>query len=428
MLELIIKLIIFTIMPISGFFVIKNLIDSDEKIYSVKNILIIVGLCAANGLIYNSSYKSYTTLFNFCFLIIGYKYIFKISFFQSLLLSIYVMLFSFFSEALLYVFLYSFLNESIVRVFGVTMLFSNLLIGIMINLISLIPFVKKIIKNIFIKMDNYTRFETIFVCIFWIITSSMLCYSISKEPINSWGFWLSLAIEVVFILFMFSHFRDKDRYIGLNEKFDDLYEYVQTMEESLDNEQMNIHEYKNQLSVIRSMTNNKKIKDYIDSLVDKCPDDAKWNTELKNLPKCGLKGLLHYKLACATKKNLNVLITVSPDTASVIKCLSLEDIKQLSRLVGIYMDNAMDAALDTEKKNVALEIYKIKDTVNIVISNSANIDESKVKMIGKKGFTSKGKGHGRGTYLAKKMLLHNKKFSASNSVVKDYYIERIIIN
>ena len=308
------------------------------------------------------------------------------------------------------------------------MLFSNLLIGIMINLISLISFVKKVIKNIFIKMDNYTRFETIFVCIFWIIASSMLCYSISKESINSWGFWLSLAIEVVFILFMFNHFRDKDRYIGLNERFDDLYEYVQTMEESLDNEQMNIHEYKNQLSVIRSMTNNKKIKDYIDSLVDECPDDAKWNTELKNLPQGGLKGLLHYKLACAAKKNLNILITVSPDTAPVIKDLSLEEMKQLSRLVGIYMDNAMDAALDTEKKNVALEIYKIKDTVNIVISNSANIDESKVKMIGKKGFTSKGKGHGRGTYLAKKMLLHNKKFSASNSVVKDYYIERIIIN
>lgn len=428
MLELIIKLVIFTVMPISGFFVIKNLIDSDEKIYSIKNILIIVGLCVANGLIYNSSYKSYTTLLNFCFLIIGYKYIFNISFFQSLLLSVCVMLFSFFSEALLYALLYSFLNENVVRVFGITMLFSNLLIGIMINLISLIPFVKKIIKNIFIKMDNYTRFETIFVCIFWIIASSMLCYSISKESINSWGFWLSLAIEVVFILFMFNHFRDKDRYIGLNERFDDLYEYVQTMEESLDNEQMNIHEYKNQLSVIRSMTNNKKIKDYIDSLVDECPDDAKWNTELKNLPKCGLKGLLHYKLACAAKKDLNVLITVSPDTASVIKSLSLEDMKQLSRLVGIYMDNAMEAALDTEKKNVALEIYKIKDTVNIVISNSANIDESKVKMIGKKGFTSKGKGHGRGTYLAKKMLLHNKKFSASNSVVKDYYIERIIIN
>ena len=284
------------------------------------------------------------------------------------------------------------------------------------------------LKNIFIKLGGFVRLETIFVSTFWIIITSILSYLISRNGFTNIEFWISALIELAFIVFMLNHFMDKDRYIGLNERFDDLYEYVQTMEESLDNEQMNIHEYKNQLSVIRSMTNNKKIKDYIDSLVDECPDDAKWNTELKNLPKCGLKGLLHYKLACAAKKNLNVLITVSPDTAPVIKNLSLEEMKQLSRLVGIYMDNAMDAALDTEKKNVALEIYKIKDTVNIVISNSANIDESKVKMIGKKGFTSKGKGHGRGTYLAKKMLLHNKKFSASNSVVKDYYIVRIIIN
>lgn len=428
MLELIIKLIIFTIMPISGFFVIKNLIDSDEKIYSVKNILIIVGLCVANGLIYNSSYKSYTTLFNFCFLIIGYKYIFKISFFQSFLLSITVMIFSFLSEIIFYILIYAPFNKNLARNYGIEMLMGNLSVGIMIVLISKIKFIKKSIKNIFIKLGGFVRLETIFVSTFWIIITSILSYLISRNGFTNIEFWISALIELAFIVFMLNHFMDKDRYIGLNERFDDLYEYVQTMEESLDNEQMNIHEYKNQLSVIRSMTNNKKNKDYIDSLVDECPDDAKWNTELKNLPKCGLKGLLHYKLACAAKKNLNVLITVSPDTAPVIKNLSLEEMKQLSRLVGIYMDNAMEAALDTEKKNVALEIYKIKDTVNIVISNSANIDESKVKMIGKKGFTSKGKGHGRGTYLAKKMLLHNKKFSASNSVVKDYYIVRIIIN
>ena len=428
MLELIIKLIIFTIMPISGFFVIKNLIDSDEKIYSVKNILIIVGLCVANGLIYNSSYKSYTTLFNFCFLIIGYKYIFKISFFQSFLLSITVMIFSFLSEIIFYILIYAPFNKNLARNYGIEMLMGNLSVGVMIVLISKIKFIKKSIKNVFIKLGGFVCLETIFVSTFWIIITSILSYLISRNGFTNIGFWISALIELAFIVFMLNHFMDKDRYIGLNEKFDDLYEYVQTMEESLDNEQMNIHEYKNQLSVIRSMTNNKKIKEYIDSLVDECPDDAKWNTELKNLPQGGLKGLLHYKLACASKKNLNVLITVSPDTAPVIKDLSLEEMKQLSRLVGIYMDNAMEAALDTEKKNVALEIYKIKDTVNIVISNSANIDESKVKMIGKKGFTSKGKGHGRGTYLAKKMLLHSKKFSASNSVVKDYYIERIIIN
>ena len=54
MLELIIKFLIALVMPISGFFVIKNLIDSEEKIYSVKNILIILGLCITNLLIYTS--------------------------------------------------------------------------------------------------------------------------------------------------------------------------------------------------------------------------------------------------------------------------------------------------------------------------------------------------------------------------------------
>lgn len=387
MLELIIKLIIFTIMPISGFFVIKNLIDSDEKIYSIKNILIILGLCITNLLIYTSDYRSYTTLLNFCFLVSGYKYIFKISFLQSILLSVCLMLFIFIAEILFYVTVYFPFGKKLVRSYSLDMLGWNFLIGIIGVLISKIKFVKKTIKGFFLKVSNFSKFETLIISFFWIFVINILCYSIFKNNFGNLSVWMSAFIELVFILFMFNYFRDKDRYIGLNERFDDLYEYVQTMEESLDNEQMNIHEYKNQLSVIRSMTNNKKIKDYIDSLVDECPD-----------------------------------------TASVIKDLSLEEMKQLSRLVGIYMDNAMDAALDTEKKNVALEIYKIKDTVNIVISNSANIDESKVKMIGKKGFTSKGKGHGRGTYLAKKMLLHSKKFSASNSVVKDYYIERIIIN
>lgn len=428
MLELIIKLVIFTVMPISGFFAIKNLIDSDEKIYSVKNILILIGLCITNELIYTSDYRSYTTILNVGFLVVGYKYIFKISFFQSLLLSICMMLLLSFSELILYTIIYLPFDIQLARNYSIQMLINNIGIGLMINIIANIKFIKKIITNLYVKLGGFTKFETAVVSIFWIIIINLLCYIIFKTNFVNISAWIGVSIEFVFLMFMFNYFRNKDRYIGLNERFDDLYEYVQTMEESLDNEQMNIHEYKNQLSVIRSMTNNKKIKDYIDSLVDECPDDAKWNTELKNLPKCGLKGLLHYKLACAAKKNLNVLITVSPDTASVIKGLSLEDMKQLSRLVGIYMDNAVEAALDTEKKNVALEIYKIKDTVNIVISNSANIDESKVKMIGKKGFTSKGKGHGRGTYLAKKMLLHNKKFSASNSVVKDYYIERIIIN
>ena len=280
MLELIIKLVIFTVMPISGFFAIKNLIDSDEKIYSVKNILILIGLCITNELIYTSDYRSYTTILNVGFLVVGYKYIFKISFFQSLLLSICMMLLLSFSELILYTIIYLPFDIQLARNYSIQMLINNIGIGLMINIIANIKFIKKIITNLYVKLGGFTKFETAVVSIFWIIIINLLCYIIFKTNFVNIPAWIGVSIEFVFLMFMFNYFRDKDRYIGLNERFDDLYEYVQTMEESLDNEQMNIHEYKNQLSVIRSMTNNKKIKDYIDSLVDECPDDATWNTEL----------------------------------------------------------------------------------------------------------------------------------------------------
>lgn len=428
MLELIIKLVIFTVMPVSGFFVIKNLIDSEEKFFSVKNLLIILLLCVANGIIYTSEYKSYTTLFNFLFLIIGYKYIFKISFFQSLLLSICIMIFTSLSEMLFYVFIYSLFNKTIARDYNLEMLVGNIVIGCMIILISNITSIRKLVKNVFVKLEKFSKMETVFISFFWIIIISILCYLIYKNGFSNVGFGIIAFIEFTFILFMINHFRDKNKYINLNEKFDELYEYIQTMEEALDVEQMNIHEYKNQLSMIRSMSDDKKVKEYINSLVEECLDDGKLNTELKNLPKGGLKGFLYYKLAQASRRRLKVLVTVSKETSSVIEKLSVEEEKQLSRLLGIYIDNAMEAAEKTSKKLVSLEFYKIKDTVCIVITNSMIEEETNVELVGNKGFTTKGDGHGRGTYLAKKMLLHNSKFSSENSTVRDYYIEKILIN
>lgn len=424
MLKVIIDLVIALVMPISGFFVIKNLTGSDEKIYSLKNILILVLLALWNLLVYSIEYEYVTTILNFCALIIGYKYIFNLNVFSSFLLCIVLMLFVFASEVLLYAVALSYFSEEI-RDFGVIMLFANILIGVMTVLISKIKYINTIIKKILLKLEE-TKIKTVFTAILWFVVTSLLCYTIFKSPTNNIGFWLSLFIEIVFLVFMINYFRDKDRYISLNEKFDDLYNYIQTMEEYIDSEKLNIHEYKNQLSVIKSMTNNKKIKEYIDSLVVETKIEGEWSSELKNLPKGGLKGLLYYKLAQASSKGINVLVTVSKDCNTVFKKFSLEETKQLSRLVGIYMDNAIEATANTKKKNLTLEIYKIKGNVNIVISNSIEEDID-LKQVTKKGFSSKGKGRGNGLYLAKKMLAKNAKIEAESKILNGFYVQRIII-
>ena len=426
MLKVIIDLATFLVMPISGFFVIKNLTGSDEKIYSLKNVLILFLLVIANALIYNIEYKYMITLVNFFFLVVGYKFIFKKSFFQSLILTVALIILAAISDVVLYIIMSNIFEQSMLKETGIVMLISNILVGVVTVLLSKIKTLIKFITNLLLKSNKNSSAQFLLISSLWIFIISLLCYSIVTSPIYSFTFWIGICIEVVFIVFMLNYFRDKYRYISLNEKFDDLYNYIQTMEEYIDSEKLNIHEYKNQLSVIKSMTNNKKIKAYIDSLVVETKIEGEWSSELKNLPKGGLKGLLYYKLAQASSRGINVLVTVSKDCNSVLKKFSLEETKQLSRLVGIYMDNAIEATANTKKKNLTLEIYKIKGNVNIVISNSIEEDID-LKQVTKKGFSSKGKGRGNGLYLAKKMLAKNTKIEAESKILNGFYVQKIII-
>lgn len=426
MLKVIVDLVTFSVMPISGFFVIKNLTGSDEKTYSLKNVLILILLVIANALIYNIEYKYMITLVNFFFLVVGYKFIFKKSFFQSLILTVALIILAAISDVVLYIIMSNIFEQSMLKETGIVMLISNILVGVVTVLLSKIKTLIKFITNLLLKSNKNSSAQFLLISSLWIFIISLLCYSIVTSPINSFTFWIGICIEVVFIVFMLNYFRDKYRYISLNEKFDDLYNYIQTMEEYIDSEKQNIHEYKNQLSVIKSMTNNKKIKEYIDSLVVETKIEGEWSSELKTLPKGGLKGLLYYKLAQASSKGINVLVTVSKDCNAVFKKFSLEETKQLSRLVGIYMDNAIEATANTKKKNLTLEIYKIKGNVNIVISNSIEEDID-LKQVTKKGFSSKGKGRGNGLYLAKKMLAKNTKIEAESKILNGFYIQRIII-
>lgn len=101
--------------------------------------------------------------------------------------------------------------------------------------------------------------------------------------------------------------------------------------------------------------------------------------KLKELPTGGLKGLMYYKVAIAQKQNVNIEVDVSLKRKSEFKKLNEHKIKVLSNLIGIYFDNAIEAALETEEKNVCLEVYEIKDGIKFVISNTFKRNENFVE-------------------------------------------------
>ena len=423
--EVIIKIFSFCIMPFCGFFVIKNLLGNAPGIYNFKNFLIMCLIILFNFAFYNIEYQAVITILNFCVIVIGYKYIFKLSFFDSFLLAIALMIFVFVSEIILCILILPFSEETLSD-FRSSLVLGNLLVAFISVFLSRIQYCKTLINKLLLKLEKNGKIKIMLIACLWILLISVFCYIIFKSQPNAIDFWSSIFVIIVFIVFMVNHFSDNNKYILLNEKFDSLYDYIQIMENHLSNEELNIHEYKNQLSVIRSMSSDKKICEYIDSLVENNSFCGQWGKELKNLPKGGLKGLLYYKLAQAESKGINLVIDISDKCYSYVESLTIEDVKELSRLMGIYMDNSMEALSNVEKKNLALEIYVVNDEINIAISNSIE-SIVELSLINKNGYTSKGKGRGRGLYLASKIIARNPNFKVTTSIINNYFIQTLTI-
>ena len=260
----------------------------------------------------------------------------------------------------------------------------------------------------------------------WIVVISSTCYVVVHKS-TSVEFYISAVVETIFIVFLVVYFREKNKNAILNERFNSLFDYLQTVEDILETEQLSVHEFKNQLTVIRGMSDNKKINDYIDSIVMVQDLGIEYNSDLRKLPKGGLKGLLYYKCVIAKKKNLNLLININKNSCNTLKDMSIEDIKILSRLLGVYIDNAIEASEISTLKNLSIEIYNKHDKVNIVISNSI-VEGLDISKFHKKGYSTKGKNRGNGLYLVSKILKNNHDFEVSSNIINDYYVQRIIIN
>ena len=155
--------------------------------------------------------------------------------------------------------------------------------------------------------------------------------------------------------------------------------------------------------------------------------DGEIINQLKQLPKGGIKGLMYYKVAIAQKKKINITADVSLEEKSILHKLNEKDIRIICKLIGIYLDNAIEAAEETRKKRLSIEIYELRDKACFVFSNtfkqSANFADRN-----KKGITTKGEGHGNGLYFASKLIQNNDWLESKQEIIDKYYVQQLIIH
>ena len=146
------------------------------------------------------------------------------------------------------------------------------------------------------------------------------------------------------------------------------------------------------------------------------------------MPSNGLKGFFYYKFIEAEKKEINVSVNISKQIEnSFLKNIDTKDFKDLARIIGVYLDNAIEASSSSKDKKLGIEMYLIKEKIEIIITNTFN-NEINLDKLGKESFSTKGKNRGHGLLLVKKILSENDMFEAKNEVRGNIYIQTLKIN
>ena len=414
------------ILNIVSIYVMTTLLHKKYNIFSIKNNIIIIILTLIQTLTYNQSYSIIYIITNYLLLVVVNKVIFQENMYKTIIatciLVITIMLADFFNS----IFIINFISLEKIRSYWYLRVLSNVVVSTLIVIIMSIPIIRKKCIYFINKFGNkYISITSLFIilviCIVFITHNISINFQLNIE------FIANTLTVIALIIFCYIFINENNEFNILNEKYDSLFNYVQTFENWIEKEQLNRHEYKNQLASIRCRTKEKKVKDKIDSIMlDNINITNDTVNQLKPIPNGGLKGLLYYKIAIAENNKLNIELDISIKNPDIIKKLSEDKIKILCRLLGIYLDNAIEAAKETKKKIISIEIYEVDKNINIVITNTFD-NTNDISKRNDKGFTTKGKGHGKGLYFAKKMLDKSNWLEESQSILDKYYIQRLII-
>lgn len=357
-------------------------------------------------------------IFTFAILISAGIRLYKQSHIKSVLFSFVTLFINLCSEIAYALFIVAFMEKDMNYIKSNTFgnLFSNLTI-IIINfvLVSLL-FSHKKIGTVFegIKIKNI--FSVVIFAFMSIISLSIILYFVYFDVSLIGAFIIGLFLICTFFLTMISFMVEKSKKEAIAKEYNNTLESLSEYEKLYSYQRKITHEFKNDLMVIRGLTNknNKKLINYIDEISDiKQVTENKWLNELKKIPEGGLLGILYYKLLTTDKNNIDTQLEIRNSFKAKDYNNLKEEIKnKVCKLIGIFLDNAIDAVSKLEDRHITVEISIEENNIIFKIANNfnGNCDFSKIY---EDGYSTNGIGRGYGLSLAKKIveseeLLENK--------------------
>nr|WP_241522244.1 GHKL domain-containing protein [Staphylococcus intermedius] len=213
------------------------------------------------------------------------------------------------------------------------------------------------------------------------------------------------------------------------QELDDYYKYTVQIEKINNKMRKFRHDYTNILLTMSEYLRDddlEGLKKYYQEHISPLKREFESNTMrlngIENLKVREIKGLITTKILQAQENDIEITVEVADEITRIDM-----DAIQLSRVIGIIMDNAIEASNTIDDPTIQIAFIKTDASVMIIIMNKAPKDMPKLHTLFQDGFSTKGNNRGIGLTTLKEIIDQTDNVLLDTTIENHYFIQKLEI-
>ena len=270
----------------------------------------------------------------------------------------------------------------------------------------------------------------LFIFLFNIVIGEYVGYSRNIITFNCILFACYFIISTVLIINIIKAHMEKVDIEMRQDSYNRLQEYTNQIENMYSSLRSFKHDYSNimlSMSGYIEANDMEGLRDYFDKEILPLSKNITKNTahinQLINIKTTELKSIISSKLLYAIELNINVGIEVTDEVTSIPM-----DTLDLCRVIGIFLDNAIEATLETDQPTIRFALINLDTEYIFIISNTFLEKGIPYATLSKPNVSTKGVNRGIGLYNAHEIIAKYNHIFLDTEIKNKSFVQRLQIS
>lgn len=292
-------------------------------------------------------------------------------------------------------------------------------ISIFYSIITVLIFKIKFVKNNINKLkkilcNKILNFYVLSIIIAFILIVSL--YYLGTEYKSTLFIIYEAICTICIIIGVRTIINDKHNNMILSDKNKELIDSYKAYSNTIEEYREFKHNLKNDLYYLKTNLGTND-QEKVNNLISKYNTNIDWINKINDIPQ-GLQGIILLKINEAKQQKINIFVNTTEEIF-----VDNKEVLDFSNILGILIDNAIDATKNAKAKSITINISKIKKDLKIEIINKfTNIID--LKKIGEKNYSTKQYKSGIGLNYISKLAKPN--ISVNFKIMNDIFITDIL--